>query len=93
MWKEQVDNGVAYLDEVKPGWRELIDLKRLDISSVRCCVLGQVFGDFHNCPLIQLSPPYWFDTAFDHGFYAGMCASAEQKIELEREWVGRLGQS
>jgi hypothetical protein len=92
MWKEQVDKGVAYLDKERPGWRELIDPDKLNISSLHDCILGQVYGYFYDCPLIQ-SALCWFDTAFDtafdHGFYTGLDSSREEKRELEEEWIKR----
>lgn len=39
-----VRHGAAWLDEVKPGWRELIDLSTLDVESGQVCVLAQVFA-------------------------------------------------
>jgi hypothetical protein len=39
---ERVDRGAALLDEYDPDWWEVIDLDRLDISSWRSCVLGQL---------------------------------------------------
>ena len=88
MWKEKVDKGVAYLDKERPGWRELIDPDRLNISSFYDCILGQVYGCFLDCPLI-CPEAAWFDVAFDHGFYTGMNASMEQKRDLEEEWIRR----
>lgn len=40
-----VERGVKWLDEVRPEWRDLIDLESLQISSTSNCVAGQVFRD------------------------------------------------
>lgn len=44
--EERVASGAYMLDIFSPGWREKIDLARLDIRSCTSCVLGQVFGDY-----------------------------------------------
>lgn len=44
--KERVANGMAHMDRVAPGWWKSINLKRLEIGSYNCCVLGQTYGDF-----------------------------------------------
>ena len=40
-----VAEGVKLLDEIKPGWRSLVDRDLLDISSPSNCIAGQVFQD------------------------------------------------
>lgn len=52
MTRQQADEaaarGAAFLDEVAPGWRERIDVERLDIASSCSCVLGQLWeGSYH----------------------------------------------
>ena len=39
---QHVDQGIAFLNERLPGWRDLIDLDILDLSETTACVLGQV---------------------------------------------------
>lgn len=51
--RERIEAGAAWLDEVKPEWRDLIDLDVLDVGDGRYCVLGQVFdndeaADYYN---------------------------------------------
>lgn len=43
--EERAARGAAWLDEVKPGWEEHIDLERLSIVSSSRCVAGQVFTE------------------------------------------------
>jgi len=43
--EQRVDNGFEALDRVGPvGWREWIDLKRLDVGSADHCVIAQLTG-------------------------------------------------
>lgn len=44
--EKRVTEGIKWLDAVKPRWKKKIDLKKLDISGMKVCILGQVFGDF-----------------------------------------------
>jgi hypothetical protein len=44
--QERASNGFVFLNDRGPeGWRERIDLDRLDIDHAYFCVLGQVFAD------------------------------------------------
>lgn len=45
-----VANGVAFLDEHDPGWRERIDADNLNIWSNTQCVLGQLYGSYSTNP-------------------------------------------
>ena len=42
----RVRAGIAFLNAVKPNWKKKIDLDRLDLSSDRTCVIGEVYGDY-----------------------------------------------
>ena len=55
--KECVDNGVRWLDEVKPGWAKKIKIRKLDMSNLTNCIVGQVFGKtrFSNQIYLKLS--------------------------------------
>lgn len=44
---ERVALGVQKLDELAPGWRDKIDVVRLDMIHSWNCVLGQVYGGYH----------------------------------------------
>lgn len=37
-----VQAGVAFLDRVRPGWDEHINLGLLNVASSDCCIIGQV---------------------------------------------------
>ena len=43
--QERVARGARWLDGVRPGWRDALELRRLHIRSATNCVLGQVFAD------------------------------------------------
>lgn len=45
---ERVANGIAYLDERLPGWRERLDLSDLWMGDDCRCVLGQTAGGYFN---------------------------------------------
>lgn len=38
--------GAAYLDTVRPGWADRIDLDIFDITMSECCVIGQLYEDY-----------------------------------------------
>ncbi len=40
--------GIAFLNVVNPKWVKKIDLKKLDLSSTNTCVIGEVFGNYHD---------------------------------------------
>jgi hypothetical protein len=44
--RARVRRGAAYLDAVDPGWAERLDPDTLALADGRCCVLGQLHGDF-----------------------------------------------
>ena len=44
--RERVQAGVNLLDQKGPGWDQRIDPHGLNIAHLRCCVLGQLFGDY-----------------------------------------------
>jgi hypothetical protein len=43
--RERIEKGAAWLNKVKPEWRDLVDISDLDLASGFYCVLGQVFHD------------------------------------------------
>lgn len=46
--EERVANGMALLDEHKPGWEAEIDVEHLFLQSSSQCVLGWVYGDYEH---------------------------------------------
>ena len=43
--QERVARGTWWLDQVRPGWRDALELGRLDLAHGGHCVLGQVFSE------------------------------------------------
>lgn len=44
----RIERGAALLDLSAPGWDKKIDLNILDLSHIRYCIIGQVYGDYYN---------------------------------------------
>lgn len=42
-----VAEGATWLDSVRPGWVEEINLDRFYMSDPSQCILGQLYGNFH----------------------------------------------
>ena len=42
--EDRIALGTQFLDDVKPGWVELIDRDSLDLSEPSSCILGQLFA-------------------------------------------------
>lgn len=46
-----VDNGIKWLDANGPeGWRDKIDLERLNMADGIDCILGQLYDSYWNAP-------------------------------------------
>lgn len=64
-----VQAGIKWLDENGPeNWRSLVNLYILDISSVRRCVLGQVFAKYANNPEHMRTDPFGYETPYYSGY-------------------------
>jgi hypothetical protein len=78
--------GAAFLDRHAPEWAERIDLKRFDIQSTLCCVLGQLYGNVEN-GLNALGLGLCRDAMFRYGFAASTIGGLEKNIQkLNDEW-------
>ena len=67
--RERVELGMTWLDARHPGWHDLIDLDRLDVSSPCNCLLGQTIGgfDLHAARLdIDQAAALGFDASSSH---------------------------
>lgn len=97
-FKENIELGVAWLNEVKPNWLEDIDLDTLNMET-NDCILGQVFGDYFNVDFFvkyqgQFGPimdwakmdEYGFSTT--EGYFPILQQEWKRKIlELYRDWI------
>jgi hypothetical protein len=43
---QKVAKGAAYLDGIRPGWRDVINLDTLNIASCEQCIIGQLDGAY-----------------------------------------------
>lgn len=50
--EQRVAAGAKWLDENQPRWLDHVDIEALDLESCQRCVLGQLFGDFRESPLL-----------------------------------------
>lgn len=87
---ERVASGVAWLDANEPDWAERIDLSEFNIRDGCYCVLGQVYGNYWDAPLIVKEDEFGvgdetqtralgFSAAVGHGF--------KEFDELQDEWI------
>lgn len=89
MYETEIACGMALLDERRPGWRDEIDVKTLDLGSECNCILGQLDGDYLDSVLdmglgIGESRRYGFDISGhdrDEGAaYAALTAEWRQAL-------------
>ncbi len=84
---ERVARGAGWLDSALPGWHREIDLNRLILSSPCRCVLGQLWGDYADSPLVD---EHGDQAGVDRGFYAGgedgRVGPLTEFAELQVEW-------
>lgn len=78
-FKEAVDRGIKFLDYFHPGWKEKIDVDKLDMDDNECCILGQLYGDYCENPLE-------FNQCYNYGF----TGSRTDMPELTKEWRSRF---
>lgn len=63
--EERITRGAELLDARVPGWRERVDVQRLDLSSDTECVLGHVLGSYaRGLEALGLTPAQ----SWAHGF-------------------------
>ncbi len=99
-FENEINAGVALLDEKRPGWLELVDTDNLMLVSRQWCVLGQVFGYFDDGlkALDMTSDGGFFqvsEEAVAHGFILSeddMLNRPEGRTfnHLTREWIDKI---
>lgn len=86
----RVRAGIALMDAMKPGWREMINPITLDLRSEFNCILGQCFGSYHTglarMPLEAAIMPHHY------GFNLGLTSLGvpEAWHALNQAWLREL---
>lgn len=77
---ERVARGIALLDAQEPGWREKVNVNRLDMRTCHNCIFGQVYGDIsiglRKTGLIDDVSKLIADDESDPGFQHGILTRA-----------------
>lgn len=93
---ERIDLGVEFLNENAPGWRDTIDVERLDLLDLDWCILGQWYRKTHDHQeptsgyleaMHTLIGGYDSDWSHDHGFTELGSATWS---ELQEAWKWEL---
>ena len=79
----EVRRGMALLDEVCPGWIDMVDLDTLNINSCTDCVLGQLCGDYRDR---YVYPEMANIRTDDYGFSATYLGGAVESGSLTDTW-------
>jgi hypothetical protein len=92
-----VRQGVRYLDSLRPNWRSLVDVDRLDISQSDRCVVGQVFADemfdIYSTGWEAWEENYAAGCGSQYGFNIGLTLDGAWFIhadELTKAWIEYL---
>lgn len=96
--EQRVARGIKYLDARHPGWASSVTPDKIDLDSSTNCVLGQVYGDYNEHPVIRdrfLGLLAW-SWAHRHGFVAdhngGYRWPNPDRMRLEDLWVMEVRQ-
>lgn len=78
MFEKEIAKGIKLLNKINPGWVNMINLDKLNMTSSFDCIIGQVYGDY--CKYItRLEKTYYFDR-YEYGF------TANDQYTLTKEW-------
>lgn len=91
---ERVVKGAAYLDTIRPGWEDEIDLEILDITDASCCVLGELYADevpaddehLNGYDYATKKFSWSIGDAAAHGFTVASWGEPKQWEELQAAW-------
>lgn len=90
VFAKEIQKGIEFLNEVKPGWRDEIDPAVLDLADTTTCVCGQVFENHYTEGLAALSKYTGVDQADDQDASEyGFCVS----VQDSKDWLAALGKS
>ena len=94
MYEAEIARGMAWLDAQRPGWRERLELTRLDMRHASRCILGQGFYPVSG----GQSTGYWdamhlwgYPKMVELGFCLPSGSSESAYGDLTREWRKALG--
>ena len=77
--------GIGFLDAHVRGWRKKINLTTLDLSNNRCCVLGEIYGNY----FVGATQLFGHDSEVapsDFGFNLVNTYGADSYARLTAEW-------
>ena len=86
LFRDEVARGAALLDEEIPHWRDLINLFRLDMSTWRTGVIGQL-QDWGYEPARHIIN---YDRLRDHGFMFDENQPIRHLREFNKTWVSEI---
>lgn len=93
MYEKQIQQGIAYLNEQRPGWVQRLDLDLLEMENGECCVLGQLGGDFLDAlELFRLSEEESIQLGFllDSSRYPTKQDLSKDYSILTEEWIATI---
>lgn len=65
MFQDEINRGIAWLNENRPGWLSMVELDRLDMLDDVKCVLGQT-GGYWSVSTYSINPyDYGFNVSYD----------------------------
>lgn len=83
--KKRVQNGIDFLDEHIPDWRDKVNVETLVMKDGLDCIIGQVF----NLKLYEEFPHKIHEMNID-AFDLGFDAYVDEYEDLTREWRRQL---
>lgn len=96
-YRTEVERGAEFLDGIRPGWREVINLERLALRECTTCVLGQLAGADEDVKWADVLDRFgladWGDDDHRLGFNIGDFPASvpdEAWVALTEEWRGYI---
>lgn len=86
-WHQRILNGAKFMDFQLPSWAQKIDLTTFDIDSPTQCVLGQIFGSYHEG---RFALALTHEALIEYGFYPAAGESYYAPAEVKNEEITKL---